>query len=267
MKKRLALILMLSVLSTPAFAKHKHKHKSRPTSPFGSPVVLISDVSGITHYEKNSSKVVPIASISKLMAALVVLESGVPLDTPITITEEDVVSSSKLKVGTTLSRGEMINAALMSSDNRAAHCITRTLNGNLQHAVALMNEKARQLGMSSTVYVEPTGLDVRNKSTAADLSKLLVYTTHNAKITEYSTMASNQIGNKQFYNTNAYIRSGAWDNVLVSKTGFTNAAGKCIALSMMFGDKVYDVVILGARNKKQRLNDLAMAKKMILTKT
>ena len=251
------------MLSSSVAAKHKHVPQKQ-TRVFSSPVVMISDSTGRMYYEKNTSRVVPIASISKLMVAVIVLESGLSLDEQITITADDVVSSSKLRVGTSLTRGEMLNAALMSSDNRAAHCLARTITGNMKDAITLMNHKTTVLGMNATSFVEPTGLDKNNKSTAADLSKLLMYASQNEKITEYSTMPSNLIGKKQFYNTNAYVRSGVWDNVIVSKTGFTNAAGKCIAVTLSFGERLYDVVILGARNKKQRLNDLATAKRIIV---
>ena len=264
MKNKLALLLTLSLFASPVFAKHKHHKHPISSRTFASPVVMISDSTGKYHYLKNTLRIVPIASISKLMAAIVVLESGLSLDERITITKADVVSSSKLKVGTSLTRGEMLNAALMSSDNRAAHCITRTMTGNVTDAVNLMNKKAASLGMISTSFVEPTGLDKRNRSTAADLSKLLAHASHNPDITKYSTMSSNSINKQPFFNTNAYVRSGVWNNVVVSKTGFTNAAGKCIAVTLSFGNRLYDIVILGAKDKKQRLNDLATAKRMIV---
>ena len=257
MKQTIFGVLALFVLSYPAYGK---------TQQFKSPIVVISE-HGEQQYSKNASKVVPIASITKLMVAVVVLESGAPLDEVLTIEQDDVVSRSHLKVGTTLTREQMINVALMSSDNRAAHALARTLPGGVESTIAKMNEKATLLGMKETYYVEPTGLSVQNRSTALNLVKLLNYAQTIPLITKYSTMPMNEIAGRQFYSTNAYIRSGAWTDVIVSKTGFTNSAGKCIAVVLSIKEKFYDVVILGARNKKTRLKDLATARRMIYTMT
>lgn len=256
MKKRLMFIL-LTLATSQVLADKRH-------TPFKSPIVSISDSSGELYYQKNTTKVVPIASITKLMLAVVVLESGKSLDDEITITKADMVSNSRLPNGTTLTRGQMLHLALMSSDNRAAHCVARTLTGTLNDTIQKMNDTAHRLGMNFTTYVEPTGLDARNKSTANDLAKLLVYANQKPIITLYSTDRSTVVNKKQFFNTNPYIRGGTWSNAVVSKTGFTNAAGRCITVSMSVGEKIYDIVILGSRNKKQRLTDLATARKIIL---
>jgi D-alanyl-D-alanine endopeptidase (penicillin-binding protein 7) len=151
----------------------------------------------------------------------------------------------------------------MSSDNRAAHALARTYPGGLTVAINTMNETATKLGMNETLYIEPTGLDARNHSTAADLTKLMNYAKQFPVITQYASMAKNEISDKVFYNTNAYIRSGEWTNIVLSKTGYTQAAGKCMVVVMNIREKLYDIVILGASSSKQRLKDLATAKKMI----
>ena len=142
-------------------------------------------------FSKNPSVVLPIASITKLMTALVVLEAGLPLDERLTISQEDVDtekgSGSRLRVGTTLSRGDMLNLALMSSENRAAHALGRTFPGGMDAFVPLMNKKAQALGMEHTTYVEPTGLSSRNQSTANDLSLLVREVSRHELIRELST--------------------------------------------------------------------------------
>ncbi|MBW8890966.1 MAG: serine hydrolase, partial [Burkholderiales bacterium] len=128
-------------------------------------------------FSKNPQAVLPIASITKLMTALVVVEAGLPLDEKISVTDDDIdtekFTHSRLSVGTTLTRGDMLHLALMSSENRAAHALGRNYPGGLDAFVAAMNAKALSLGMADTHYVEPTGLSSRNQSSAADLAKLV----------------------------------------------------------------------------------------------
>ena len=254
--KRAAALLVGMFVFTISHAKQEFK----------SPVVLISE-QGIPFYQKNSSKIVPIASITKLMVAVAVLESEVPLNETVTITKQDVVSASPLRIGDTLTRAQLMNLALMSSDNRAAHALARSITGDTKYTIGLMNRIAIRLGMDSTRYVEPTGLSPYNRSSASDLSKLLSYASTLPTITEYSTMSSKIFPRKTFRNTNAYIRNGSWTDVLVSKTGFTNAAGKCIVVALSYKGRVYDIVILGSRSSSQRLRDLATAKRVIIAQT
>jgi D-alanyl-D-alanine endopeptidase (penicillin-binding protein 7) len=272
---KLALLICSLVFSTNALANKHHKHyhtrkhlhiatKLNNKSPFFSRVVFIKSVDEQNIvFQKNVEKPSSIASITKLMVATIIAENNLPMDDQIQLTEEDAVASSRLKVGEKYTRGQLLNVALMSSDNRAAHALARTYPGGLTVAINTMNETATKLGMNETLYIEPTGLDARNHSTAADLTKLMNYAKQFPVITQYASMAKNEISDKVFYNTNAYIRSGEWTNIVLSKTGYTQAAGKCMVVVMNIREKLYDIVILGASSSKQRLKDLATAKKMI----
>ena len=153
-------------------------------------------------FSKNDSAVLPIASLTKLMTGLIVSEAHLAMDEVITITQDDVDtekgSGSRLKVGTTLSRGEALHLALMSSENRAAHALGRTFPGGMTAFVGLMNAKARTLGMKDTSYVEPTGLSSRNQSSATDLARLVGTAYNDPVLREYSTSPGAQlaVGNR-----------------------------------------------------------------------
>ena len=176
----------------PSHGKLAGLHSSADPLDLKSSVALVVDQeTDQVLFSKNPSVVLPIASITKLMTALVVLEAGLPLDERLTISQEDVDtekgSGSRLRVGTTLSRGDMLNLALMSSENRAAHALGRTFPGGMDAFVPLMNKKAQALGMEHTTYVEPTGLSSRNQSTANDLSLLVREVSRHELIRELST--------------------------------------------------------------------------------
>lgn len=273
MKKRLVLLLVASLMATPVLAKGKAKHVRHKTvhhkvvkaqGPFRSPVVLITNENGEKQFQKNAEKVVSIASITKLMISLITVEADLPMDEEITLIKDDAVSHSKTSTGEKYTRAELLNIALMSSDNRAAHALARTYPGGLNVAIQKMNDKAAELGMKKTKYVEPTGLSKLNKSTAEDLQKLLVVVRQLPTIVEYTSMPSTEIKERTFKNTNAYVRDSIWDNVIVSKTGTTSAAGKCVAVVVNIDNQDYSIVLLGARNSKQRMSDLATAKEMII---
>ena len=140
---------------------------------------------------KNDSAVLPIASITKLMTGVVISAAKLPMDEMITITQDDVDtekhSSSRLRVGTTLTRNELLQLALMSSENRAAHALGRTYPGGLDKFVAMMNAKAQQLGMKDTHYVEPTGLSSKNQSSAHDLATLVKFAYDDPMLRDYTT--------------------------------------------------------------------------------
>jgi D-alanyl-D-alanine endopeptidase (penicillin-binding protein 7) len=206
--------------------------------------------------------VLPIASITKLMTALVVLEAGLPLDERLTISQEDVDtekgSGSRLRVGTTLSRGEMLHLALMSSENRAAHALGRTFPGGLESFVPLMNKKAQDLGMQHTTYVEPTGLSSRNQSTATDLSRLVREVSQNVLIRDFSTrqQAKVAVGPRQveFRNTNALVRNPAWD-IGVQKTGYISEAGRCVVMQAQLAGRKLIMVLLDSAGRYSRIGD------------
>lgn len=211
---------------------------------------------------KNSSAVLPIASITKLMTSLVVLDAGLDLQEIITITEADVDtekrSSSRLQVGTQLTRTEMLHLALMSSENRAAHALGRYYPGGLPAFVRAMNARAQQLQMRDTYFVEPTGLSSKNQSSANDLAILVKAAHQNPLIREYSTSvdAVVPVGQKalQFRNTNGLVRGGTWD-IAVQKTGYIAEAGRCLVMQVSMAGRELVMVLLDSAGKYSRIAD------------
>ncbi len=215
-------------------------------------------------YAKNLDKAVPIASISKLMTAMVVLDGHQDMDEPITITAADVDtlrhSSSRLPVGTTLPRGQMLLLALMASENRAAAALARNYPGGTQQAVAAMNNKARDLGMMHTHFLDPTGLHVENQSTPNDLA-LMVKAAHTyPEIRQDTTTHSMQlaVGGRhhevEFHNTDPLIKSSSW-NIGLSKTGFINESGKCLVMQAQIAAKPVIIVLMDSWGRYTRFGD------------
>lgn len=211
---------------------------------------------------KNSQAVLPIASLTKLMTALVVTEAGLSLGETITITQDDIDtekgSHSRLKVGTQLTREEMLHLALMSSENRAAHALGRTYPGGLEAFVASMNRKARELGMRDTKYVEPTGLSSRNQSSAQDLAVLVNAAYQHSIIRELSTSAAYEVdvGTRQlqFRNTNGLVNKSNWD-IGLQKTGYIAEAGRCLVMQSRMAGRKLIMVFLDSAGKYSRLAD------------
>lgn len=225
-------------------------------------------------FEKGSTEVRPIASISKLMMALVVVESGLPMDEKIRISDADVdrlrYSRSRLPVGTELSRGDMLHLALMSSENRAAHALGRYHPGGMSAFVRAMNDKARALGMRHTHFVEPTGLSADNVSTAQDLVKLVQATARHPLIRHYSTNEKYDValsrGRQLAYsNTNRLVRNDAWD-IQVSKTGFINEAGECLVMLTRIDGRDVAMVFLNA-SPRTRIADAIRIRSLVLKNT
>jgi D-alanyl-D-alanine endopeptidase (penicillin-binding protein 7) len=211
---------------------------------------------------KNDSAVLPIASITKLMTGTLISEAKLPMDEMVTITQDDVDteknSRSRLVVGTTLSRAEMLHLALMSSENRAAHALGRTYPGGLATFVTLMNAKAHMLGMNDTHYVEPTGLSSRNQSSARDLATLVNAAYHDPLLRELTTSPNYavEIGNRtlQFNNTNRLVHSPAWD-IGLQKTGFINEAGQCLVMQAKIAGRKLIMVFLDSTGRLSRVAD------------
>lgn len=211
---------------------------------------------------KNSDAVLPIASLTKLMTALVVVEGRQPMDEMLTITQDDVdtekFSSSRLAVGTTLSRGELLHLALMSSENRASHALGRHYPGGLFAFVAAMNAKARLVGMSETRYVDPTGLNRHNQSSARDLALLVKAAYQQPTIRELSVSqgAVVQVGARQmqFRNTNSLVKSPSWD-IGLQKTGYIVEAGRCLVMQARMAGRKLIMVFLDSSGKYSRLAD------------
>jgi D-alanyl-D-alanine endopeptidase (penicillin-binding protein 7) len=223
-------------------------------------------------FSKNSEAVLPIASITKLMTALVVADAGLNLDETLTITEADVDtekhSSSRLRVGYTMSRRDALHLALMSSENRAAHALGRHYPGGLQAFVAAMNAKAHSLGMNDSRFVEPTGLSSSNVSSGPDLARLLRVTNDKPLIRELSTSPGQVFTFNgrplQFNNTNALVKSNQWD-INVSKTGFISEAGRGLVMHVKIEGRRLAIVLLDSFGKASRLGDANRIRKWLET--
>lgn len=211
---------------------------------------------------KNDHAVLPIASLTKLMTGLLISEAHLPMDEPITITQDDVDtekgSGSRLTVGATLSRGELLHLALMASENRAAHALGRTYPGGLGVFVERMNAKARLLGMADTRYVEPTGLSSRNQSSARDLAALVNVAHSDPLLRELSTSPSHEVavGHRtlQYNNTNRLVKSPAWE-IGLQKTGYISEAGRCLVMQAQVAGRKLIMVFLDSAGKFSRLGD------------
>ena len=211
---------------------------------------------------KNDQAVLPIASLTKLMTGLLISQARLPMDEMITITQDDVDtekhSSSRLRVGTTLTRAEMMHLALMSSENRAAHALGRTYPGGLAQFVQLMNGKAQQLGMRDTRYVEPTGLSSSNQSSARDLARLVAVAHSDPLMREYSTSHGYEVAvgrrTLQFNNTNRLVKSDNWD-IGLQKTGYISEAGRCLVMQAQVSGRKLIMVFLDSAGRFSRLAD------------
>jgi D-alanyl-D-alanine endopeptidase (penicillin-binding protein 7) len=219
---------------------------------------------------KNDLAVLPIASLTKLMTGLILNEAHLPMDEMITITEDDVDtekgSSSRLGVGTELNRGELLQLALMSSENRAAHALARTYPGGLAQFVQLMNAKARTLGMNDTHYVEPTGLSSLNHSSAHDLVKLVGAAHQQPLLRELTTTPRHfvEVGNRvlQYNNTNRLVKNPSWD-IGLQKTGYISEAGQCLVMQVKVAGRQLIMVFLDSVGKLSRLADAARVRQWL----
>lgn len=219
---------------------------------------------------KNSDAVLPIASLTKLMTALVVVEARLPLNEVLTISADDVDteknSSSRLTVGTTLTRGDALHLALMSSENRAANALGRHYPGGLRAFVNAMNAKAQLLGMHDTHYVEPTGLSSQNQSSAKDLANLVKSAYRQDLIRELSTSQQYavQVGARQlqFRTTNSLVRNPTWD-IGLQKTGYIVEAGRCLVLQASMAGRKLIMVFLDSAGKYSRQADAERVKRWI----
>ena len=222
-------------------------------------------------YTKNPDAITPIASITKLMTAMVVLDSKPDLDEVIRVSEEDLDTlkgtHSRLSVGTTFTRREMLNLALMSSENRAASALARYYPGGKPAAVAAMNAKARELGMTNTTFRDPTGLNSQNVSTARDLVKMVAAARNYKLIHQFTTTASRVMEARRgrellFNNTNPLVKSNSWE-IGLSKTGFINEAGRCLVMQAQIRQRPVIIVLLDSVGKSTRIGDANRVKKWI----
>ncbi|MDN3922985.1 D-alanyl-D-alanine endopeptidase [Pelomonas sp. PFR6] len=260
-----------AIAAKPSFGQLYGLHAVDDPLDLASSVALVMDQdTDEVLFSKNPQAVLPIASITKLMTALLVVEANQPLDEKITITDEDKdtekFTGSRLAVGTTLSRGELLHLALMSSENRAAHALGRNYPGGLDVFVTAMNAKAKELGMLDTHYVEPTGLSSRNQSSAKDLAALVKVAHEVPLLREFSTSkeAKVQVGRRQmaFHSTNGLVRSGSWD-IGLQKTGFINEAGKCLVMQAQLAGRKLIMVFLDSTGKYARIGDAERVRKWL----
>ena len=262
-KLLIACALALTFTDAPVFAK------GRQAGDFHSNIAYVVDVdSGEVLVDRNSLAISPIASISKLMASIVVLESGQGLAEPLRIEREDIARQSsakwKLKVGTEISRMRVLRVGLMSSENRAINALARSYVGGTGAFVAAMNLKAKELGMAHTHFIEPTGLSPQNVSTAQDLVLLLQESMRYPLIQEFSTTEKFNVVDgihapQPFVNTNPIVRNEIMD-VLVQKTGYIAAAGRCLVMEAKIKGRNIAMVFLQSNGKNTRFKDALFAK-------
>ncbi len=282
-------------MSTDAYAGEKKKSVSKKTTKFtkvkakapaaiadfgadGGPNLLshaamvFDQNSGLPLYAKNADSPIPIASITKLMTAIVVLEAKQNLDEILVIDAADVDSiknsRSRLPVGTAFRREDLMRLALLASDNRAAAALGRNYPGGTPVFVSAMNLKARTLGLAHTVFHEPTGLSPANVSTPNELAMLVAESSRHDKIREFSTAPALQVtlpesGRQLGYNnTNQLVRADGWD-IGVSKTGYINEAGKCLVMQAMIASKPVIIVLMDSWGRYARVGDANRIKKWI----
>lgn len=246
-------------------------HSTQDSLDLKSSVALVVDQD--THevlFSKNDSAVLPIASLTKLMTGLIISEAKLPMNELLTITQDDVDtekgSRSRLNVGATLARSEMLHLALMSSENRAAHALGRTYPGGLAEFVRLMNAKAKLLGMNGTRYVEPTGLSSKNQSSAQDLAILVNAAYKDAAVREYSTSPGYEVavGAKtlQFNTTNQLVKNPGWE-IGLQKTGYISEAGRCLVMQTKIAGRKIIMVFLDSAGKFSRLGDAERVRRWV----
>ena len=270
-----------------SYSSHDNTANNHSYLPLHSSAALIVDANtGKVLYEKNSKQVRSIASITKLMAAMVILDAKPNMNQVLTIQSADIDrlkgSSSRLPVGTKMTREKMLHLGLMSSENRAIHAMARNYPGGLNAFIRAMNAKAKSLGMNDTVFYDPTGLDPRNRSTPQDLVKMVqaahkyekirYYSTHNNASTQVRatvkktqrvkkgkkvrkvTKRVTQIRQVNYRNSNKLIRNGDWD-ISLQKTGYIREAGRCMVVYANVDNRPVIMVLMNSGNSNQRTND------------
>ncbi|HXN16102.1 MAG TPA: D-alanyl-D-alanine endopeptidase [Usitatibacter sp.] len=275
--------LLCAALSLGAFAADKpakaRAHKA--TADFtkdGEPnlqstgALVLDPISGQTLYAKNAEQVVPIASLTKIMTAMVVLDARLALDEAIQITSEDLDTikntRSRLPLGSHFRRDDLIRLALMASDNRAAAALGRNYPGGLPAFVEAMNAKAKVLGLAQTHYVDSSGLAAGNISSPQDLGKLVAAAANYPLIREYSTTVAVNVtlpNSKRtigFVNTNALVRSSDW-NIGLSKTGYISESGKCLVMQAIIANQPIVIVLLDSWGRLTRIGDANRIRKWL----
>ena len=237
-----------------------------------SSVLVLDPASGQTLYSKNADHVAPIASITKIMTAMVVLDAKQSLEEPIEITTEDIDllknTGSRLPFGSHFRRDDLLRLALMASDNRAASALGRNFPGGMPAFVDAMNAKARALGLTQTHYVDSSGLSPANVSSPQDLGKLVTAASQYPVIKEYSTTRAVNVTlpdskkKMTFVNTNGLVRGSDW-NIGLSKTGYIAEAGKCLVMQAMISNQPVVIVLLDSWGRLTRIGDANRIKRWL----
>ncbi len=234
--------------------------------------LIINQNTGETLFAKNTNSSSPVASITKLMTAMVLLDAKLAMDEELYISDEDVDylkgTRSRLSLGTALSRAELLQLALMASENRAASALARHYPGGTYAFVKAMNVKARAIGLINTHFVDPTGLDSENVSTAEDLAKMVQAAYQYPEIRKATTTASHEVyveGRANFVNfnnTNGLVREGEWE-IGLSKTGFINEAGRCLVMQATIAGEPMIIILLDSYGKSTRIGDANRIRKWV----
>ena len=257
----------------PSFGRTAGLHQSSDALDLRSSVALVIDQD--THevlLRKNDLAVLPIASLTKLMTGLVISDANLSPDELITITQEDVDtekgSTSRLAVGSVLSRGDLLHLALMSSENRAAHALGRTYPNGLPAFIKAMNDRANGLGMRSTHFVEPTGLSSKNQASASDLAVLVGAAYNVPVLREMSTSPGREVAvgrrTLQYNTTNRLVKSPNWD-IGLQKTGYISEAGQCLVMQTKVAGRKLIMVFLDSAGKLSRIADAERVRRWVET--
>lgn len=252
----------------PAHLKYANRAALAQPSLRSSAALVLDTTHSSVLYSRHSDVAMPIASITKLMTALVVMDAGQSLDEELTITNEDRATgkgrASRLAPGTRLTRADLMHLALMASENRAAHALGRNYPGGVAECAKAMNAKARELGMTHAHFVEPTGLSDENVASPEDLSKLVMAAAKVPAIRDYSTDSDYvvQVGRRmvQFRNTDSLVNKADW-NIIVQKTGYISQAGRCLVMQTVIEERTVVIVLLNSFGKRTRVADARRIRK------
>ncbi|HVK54129.1 MAG TPA: serine hydrolase [Burkholderiales bacterium] len=259
-----ALVPLLFLCSAPSHADVSFKSMH---------ALVVDDESGEVLLEKNAEAVAPIASLTKLMTAMVILDAGQDKDALIRIEKADVYTIRHTgfgaPIGAHATRDSLLELMLMTSDNHAAMALARAYPGGFLEFKLAMNRKIRELGLNSTAIEEPTGLSPNNRASAVDVTRILRAASTYPEIVKFTTQSNNRVEvrgrTREYRNTNSLVGAPGW-NILLSKTGFTNPAGRCVAMRMMTAGKTVTVVLLGAWSKAQRTRDALTVRQWLAQK-
>lgn len=273
---RTLILAVVCLLSLPLHAQASHFANLEGNPGLRSASAMVISDDGNVIYGKDIDTVRPIASITKMMTAMVIIDSGVDLDEKVTVTKADrdlvQLTGSRLEYGASLSRREMVLLAIMASENRAATVLGRTFPGGMSAFVAQMNKKVRQLGMHNSHFADPAGLSVENKSSARDLIKMVTAAQKYALIKQASTTTYFEVrpypkrGPLVYGNTNRLLKNKSWD-IALSKTGYIMEAGRCLVMQANIDGETISIVLLNSYGKLTPFGDSNRLRKWMLAKS